>query len=211
MDALNKRFAFLVLGLALGGAAQAAPFQNGSFETGPSAGSFLSLPAGDTQITGWTVTGAGIDYIGSYWVSADGSHSLDLSAGAAGGVEQSFDTTAGRRYRVSFAMAGNPACAPAVKTMQVQASGGAAASYTFDTTGHDLANMGWATQTYTFTATGSTSTLSFTSLTDTACGPALDNVVVSDMTPAPVPTLSQWGLIALAGLLGALAWRGRRA
>lgn len=65
-------------------------------------------------------------------------------------------------------------------------------------------------QIYTFTATGSTSTLSFTSLDNTPCGPALDNVVVTDVTPAPVPTLSQWGLVGLAGLLGFAALRGRR-
>ncbi|MEZ5605904.1 MAG: choice-of-anchor C family protein [Burkholderiaceae bacterium] len=210
MKAFNKRMALLVLGAALGVAAQAAPFQNGSFETGPTAGVYTTLAAGDTQITGWIVTGNDIDYIGTYWTAADGSRSLDLSGGSDGGIQQAFDTQAGHVYRVSFSLAGNPAGEPTSKTVQVQATGGALTNYTFDVTGHSLASMGWATRTYTFTATGSTSTLSFTSLDDTAYGPALDNVVVTDVTPAPVPTTSAWGLLTLASLLGFAAWRGRR-
>ncbi|MEI2744991.1 MAG: IPTL-CTERM sorting domain-containing protein [Ottowia sp.] len=46
-------------------------------------------------------------------------------------------------------------------------------------------------------------------------GPALDNVVVTDLTPTPavvtpVPTLSEWTLVLLATALGALGLRGRR-
>ena len=163
MKTLNKRFLALALAAALCGAAHAAPFQNGSFETGPTPGGYVTLSAGDTQITGWTVTGDSVDYIGSYWPAADGSRSLDLSGNAGGGVAQAFDTVAGRTYRV-----------------------------------------------YTFTATGTTTTLAFASQDNTGCGPALDNVAVNDITPAPVPALSTWGLLGLAGLLGFAAMRGRR-
>ncbi len=62
--------------------------QNGNFEAGPTAGRFVKVPASNTQITGWAVTGASIDYIGTYWVSADGSHSLELSGNTASGVKQ---------------------------------------------------------------------------------------------------------------------------
>ena len=174
MNVLTKPIVLLALSVAMGGAAQAAPFQNGSFETGPAAGSFVNLPAGNTQITGWTVTGANIDYIGTYWTAADGSRSLDLSGGSAGGVQQAFDTQAGHVYRVSFSLAGNPVGPPAIKTVQVQATGGASTNYTFDVTGHSQASMGWTTQIYTFTATGSTSTDGSTcaTATDTGTGTA---------------------------------------
>ena len=119
MNTLNKQLAGLGLVAVLCGAAHAAPFQNGSFETGPTPGGYVTLTAGDTQITGWTVTGNSVDYIGSYWPAADGSRSLDLSGNAAGGVAQAFDTVAGHTYRVGFALAGNPDCAPTVKTVQV--------------------------------------------------------------------------------------------
>lgn len=210
MKTLNKRFLALALAPALGGVVQAAPFQNGSFETGPTPGGYVTLSAGDTQITGWTVTGDSVDYIGSYWPAADGSRSLDLSGDAGGGVAQAFDTVAGRTYRVGFALAGNPDCAPTVKTVQVQATGAPSVYYLFDTTNSSLSNMGWAAQTYTFTATGTTTTLAFASQDNTGCGPALDNVAVNDITPAPVPALSAWGLLGLAGLLGFAAMCGRR-
>lgn len=210
MKTLNKRFLALALAAALCGAAHAAPFQNGSFETGPTPGGYVTLSAGDTQITGWTVTGDSVDYIGSYWPAAHGSRSLDLSGNAAGGVAQAFDTVAGHTYRVGFALAGNPDCAPTVKTVQVQATGAPSVNYLFDATNSSLSNMGWAAQAYTFTATGPTTTLAFASQDNTGCGPALDNVAVNDVTPAPVPALSTWGLLGLAGLLGFAAMRGRR-
>ena len=47
-------------------------FDNGSFETGP-AGT-TTLASGSTAITGWTVTGTDIDYVDSYWQTADGHH-----------------------------------------------------------------------------------------------------------------------------------------
>jgi hypothetical protein len=70
--------------------------------------------------------------------------------------------------------------------------------------------MGWTTQTYSFTATGPSTTLSFTSLENSAYGPALDNVALADVTPVPAPALSAWALLGLAGLLGLIAWRSRR-
>ena len=211
---MNKRILTMALaGTLLAGAAQAAPFQNGGFETGPdtSAG-FVTLPAGDTSVTGWIVTGAGIDYMGSEWQRAEGNHSLDLSSTAAGGIEQTFDTIAGHTYRVTFALAGNPDV-PVVKEVTVSATGGAPQNYQFDVSGRSLADMGWANQTYEFTASAAATTLSFTSLIDGTAGPALDNVVVTDLTPAAsvaaVPTLSQWALMLMAGLMAALALRGR--
>ncbi|HMM58257.1 MAG TPA: choice-of-anchor C family protein [Rudaea sp.] len=208
---MKKTVMSVVLAASACGLALAAPFQNGSFEIGPAnPGSFITLNGGDTSITGWTVTGNSIDYINNYWQPADGARSLDLSGDAAGGIQQAFDTVAGHSYRVSFAMAGNGGGGNTIKSMQVQATGGALTTYTFDTTGHSYASMGWATQTYAFIATGASSTLSFTSLENNAAGPALDNVVVADVTPVPTPALSLWALIGLASLLGVFATRRAR-
>lgn len=194
------------------GTALAAPFQNGGFEVGPDTGaSFVTLSAGDTGITGWEVTGAGIDYIGPYWQAAEGDRSVNLSAGGAGGIQQTFDTVAGHQYQVTFSLAGNPSNPP-VKTVRVQATGGISTDYTFDINAlpSSLASMGWTTRTYIFTATGATTTLSFTSLNNDAFGPALDNVVVTDLTPvAAVPTLSQWAMVLMASLMAGLVLRGR--
>jgi hypothetical protein len=75
------------------GRAFAATILNGSFEDGankPPAGGFAGKGSGNTDITGWTIGGSGIDWVGnSYWEAADGQLSIDLSAGAAGSLSQS--------------------------------------------------------------------------------------------------------------------------
>src|SRR5438045_1510940 len=73
----------------MGMTAYAAPaLSNGSFETGVTPGSFVTLFAGNnTSIPGWTVT-ANLDYIGSYWVSSDGHRSLDLNGVMPGAISQ---------------------------------------------------------------------------------------------------------------------------
>lgn len=198
--------------LATAAAAQGQLLQNGSFEVGPLTSDppgFANLGGGNTSITGWTVTGTDIDFVQAYWTAADGSSSLDLNGGSgSGGIEQAFSTVPGRVYRVDFALAGNPVGGNAIKNLQVQATGNPASAYTFDTTAHSTGAMGWVTRSYTFTATGTTTTLGFSSLDSGGWGPALDNVVVTVVTPkaaAAVPTLSQWALLVLIGWLGLVA------
>ncbi|MFV0680563.1 choice-of-anchor C family protein [Ottowia sp.] len=217
-----RQVAFFVLSVAGASAAWAAPFQNGSFELGTDPGSFLQRVTGGSDITGWTVSSGNIDYIGTYWMPhSDGARSLDLSGGRAGRmgtIEQAFDTVAGHEYRVTFAMSGNSDCGNAVKTMRVAATGGVSVDYTFDTAtpGHSRMNMIWETQTYAFTASGASTTLSFSSLENSNCGPALDHVQLVDRSAATtrvtaVPTLSEGTLILLGVAVGAAALRRRKA
>jgi choice-of-anchor C domain-containing protein len=156
---------------------------NGGFEQGPNPegdGGFVTLNEGSTAIPGWTVTRGGIDYIGVYWQHAEGGRSLDLNGLARGGVAQTLETTKGRRYRVTFSMAGNPTPGQgetAVKTLGVSA-GGSSTVFTFDTSGRNTWDMGWVTRTWDFVASADHTTLEFYSLSGQACGPALDNVSV---------------------------------
>lgn len=202
-----------VVALLLAGAAQAAPFQNGDFEIGTAPGAFTQVNPGSPAITGWTVINSSVDYIGTYWNAASGSRSIDVSGsgGANSGLEQGFDTIAGTTYDVTFALAGNPDCGPAIKPLTVTAVPPATTqNYNFDTTGRSRpANMGWVDQSFSFTATGTTTTLRFTTPNTTACGPALDNVrvVARAAQVAPVPTTSEWGLLLLASLMAGLALR----
>lgn len=141
---------------------------NPSFETGPNPGSFTDLAGGSTAISGWTVTLNHIDYIGTLWTASNGVRSLDLegsvcvlfTSNCAGGISQSFATTPGQQYMVSFDLAGNPLNVPVVKFIEALAAG-QNQTFSFDTTGKNTVNMGWATHTWTFTAVGSTTTLEF--------------------------------------------------
>jgi choice-of-anchor C domain-containing protein len=178
----------MLAAIALPGATLAfSGVTNGSFEAGTyGGGAFQTLSSGATNITGWTVGGAGIDWINTYWTAEDGSKSLDMNAFNAGTISQDLATTANDTYVVSFYLAGNPVCAPAVKTLTVSATGATSQAYTFDTTGHATSALGWLTEAYSFVATGTSTTLTFTSTTaNSACGPALDNVSVTVQAPPP--------------------------
>jgi len=183
-----------VLTAALAGVAPASVIVNGSFENGTNPGSgFLTLGAGDnTSITGWTVGSGSVDYIGGYWQASSGGRSIDLSGNGAGSLSQTFATVAGQNYRVTFDLAGNPDSA-GVKTLTVSAAANSQV-FNFDSTGKSRPAMGWTGQTFFFTATGSSTTLTFTSNTNSAFGPALDNVVV-DPVPEPLSLVVFGGLV----------------
>src|SRR5271157_4185829 len=162
-----------------GGGTGANLLVNGSFEQ-PGGNDILS--ATGSTITGWTVVaGTNVDYIHTYFTCSDGAFCLDLDGTpGAGGIAQTFATTPGTAYTVTFDMAGNPAAGPTVKQMRVQAAG-QSASFSFDITGHSANSMGWTTKTWTFTANSSSTTLEFDSLDgpNSNYGPALDNVRVT--------------------------------
>ncbi|MFN0179254.1 MAG: choice-of-anchor C family protein [Gemmatimonadales bacterium] len=176
----------------------ASLLRNGSFEEGPGIRTFLNLAGGSTALAGWVVTGEGIDLVGAgYWQSSDGTYAIDLDGSvrsrttppyARGGIAQTFATTPGRRYRVTFDLAGNPVRGPTKKPMRVSAAG-QSTDLLFDGTGKTSRNMGWVPQTWTFTATGDSTTLEFTSLTrspQTGYGAAIDRVAVTIQDDGPL-------------------------
>jgi len=147
------------------------PFVNGSFEGGPSPGSSsVTLGSGATSIHGWRVVAGSVDYFGSGWQASEGTRSLDLSGEAAGEIAQTFVTTPGERYVVTFDFAGHPGygSGAGLRQMRVSVNNAAATSedYAFDTTGRTQADLGWVNRTFTFTASAATTTLSFASRTE---------------------------------------------
>lgn len=212
---LSARLAACFALISALGLLNAAPiFVSGFSENGLPSGGYDEVASG--TIGPWTIGGAGVDLIGTYWQAADGDQvSLDMNMREAGSVSTTLNTVAGTAYTVTFSLAGNPDSliydTNQVKTLRVTA-GGSTRDYTFDVANalgqgspSSLANMGWVTYTFVFLAQGN-DTLTFTSMnTGTMWGPALDNVSVS---PNPVPEPATTMLLG-AGLMG-LYWLRRR-
>jgi choice-of-anchor C domain-containing protein len=186
MGKLTACLAALLLGLAASARVEEKNFLvNGSFEDGPDPEAFKSLDEDATDIKGWVVSRGQIDYIGTHWKHADGKRSLDLGGSPGfGAVKQTFDTTKGQKYRVTFSLAGNPAGMVPVKKLGVKAAG-KKEFFEFDTTGKSTDDMGWVTKTWEFTAEDARTTLEFfNAMTeDPFAGPALDNVSVVAVKP----------------------------
>jgi choice-of-anchor C domain-containing protein len=176
----------------------ASLIRNGSFEEGPGTRLFLNLTGGSTALPGWVVTGEGIDLVGTgYWKSSDGTFAIDLDGSARsrttppyvrGGIAQTFATAPGKRYQVTFDLAGNPNRPPSMKPMRISAAG-QSMDFLFDATGKTGAKMGWVPKEWTFKATADSTTLEFTSLTkspETGFGAAIDRVAVTLLDQGPL-------------------------
>lgn len=206
----------LACGIALlaGPAAHANLLLNGSFEEGAfvnQGNQTMSPASGSTVITGWTVVTDSTAWINAGnpfgLTASDGSRFLDLTNYSAGapfaGVSQTFATTAGATYTLTFDLGGSNAWGR--PDALIASAAGTSATFTTGPASTTTPNNDWYHETMTFTATGATTTL-------TLQGSAgfnyigLDNVSVvllSDaVTPPPVPAIpepSTWALM-LAGL-----------
>lgn len=178
------------------------PLFNGSFETG--SGALGTLPQLSTAMDNWIVTRTDVDWVDTAtWQAADGARSVDLQGmGSSGGVGQLATTVAGRRYRLTFSLAGNADGGNPIKHMAVTA-GAAGAAFEFDTTGRTPTNMGWVDRSITFVATGAMTPIEFFS-TDppSSWGAAIDHVrLVEEPCPGDLDDNNAIDLGDLAVLL----------
>jgi Protein of unknown function (DUF642) len=193
--------------------------QNGSFETGFEATTQVNsgwpgnhglwAPIGyngatDT-IPNWTVSGGGVDWhdtdstIPSSMAAADGARMVDLNSGwgsTPGMISQTIATTPGVSYTLSFSYSGHPysPCYFGPKPMQANA-GSTSIVVTADPLAEgylDGTNL-WHAASVNFTATSSSTVISFQSLEKdgTCAGPLVDNVSVLPLPPSPQPVLDQ--------------------
>lgn len=198
----------LVLSLCLVESASANLIVNGSFESGdfsPPGNQTMTLAPGSTALTGWDVVNDSIAWIGvgDPWGldAQDGDLFLDLSDYSAGppfgGIQQSFASTVGHEYTVTFQLGsstywGRPA------SLTVSAAG---QSETFSSalTG---GNNDWDEKSFVFVATGATTTLSFVGASGVNYI-GLDNVNVA-VSAVPEPAS---GLLVLSGLAALALYR----
>ena len=166
----------------------AGSFQNGSFELGNNPNQ--DLPGGSTAITGWVVTGSLIAWVGGDGAGGgpeNGSFFVDLNGCAGpesrtcieqGGIQQTFETTAGETYAATFYLRSNddPYFGPPVSNLVGVTAAGVSETFSTPTSG-------WEPFTFRFTATASATTLAFVSLSAGTAGPELDNVQVARPQP----------------------------
>lgn len=167
---------------------------NGGFETGPTMPTgTMEMGLGSTAISGWTVSSGTVDYYNStFWECADGDRSVGLNGDQPGAISQSFATSAGNVYSVSFWMAGEPFTTPVIKHLRVSAAG-QSADYSFDSAPSWHWAMGWQHHTFNFAATSSSTAIQFQSLDAGTDSPVVDNVSIG-LAPAGVDQPESAGL-----------------
>src|SRR5688572_16530500 len=170
MSRLMKALLIGSAALAIAGPAGAVELiVNGGFNNGGTVaeptGGFATLGVGNTSINAWDIDAGTIDWIQGYWQSADGDgYSVDLNGNSPASISQSISTLAGQSYILRFAMSGNPDNFRGETRVAVIGADGTIGSATYTlTAANTRANMLWAEQTFGFTATDSSTIISFTS------------------------------------------------
>ena len=184
------RLAMLAFIYSLSGGAVANLVSNGSFETpGPAGGSYELLPGASTAVTDWTTTLNGVEWfdptIPAYaWGPAqDGAYLIDLApfTYTGGGIKQSFATTMGETYRVTF-FGSTLFSSGRDGTGQIDVYINGVLTATFNLA-NNTATVDWQELTFDFTATGTTTTIQFRNSEDASLHFAfIDNVAVDSLS-----------------------------
>lgn len=203
--------------------AAAAPnlIVNPGFENPP--GDYRLIPGNSTYLTGWKTLYNGVeifthDDVGYNYpgpkvpypsLIQDGLQAVDVAVFTflgGGGIEQSFSTTAGLKYEVSF-------LASTVNLFGKDGTGNLVVEVDGVTQNYALVNMTpglvWQNYNFDFTASGSTATLRFASFDDPNLHmAAVDAVSVVALTTVPEP--EHVAAVVGISLLAFAGWRRRR-
>jgi choice-of-anchor C domain-containing protein len=162
------------------------------------------------ELGAWRITAGSVDLIGAGWEDAEqGKQYVDLNgndgAGTAAPLTQTLDTTAVRRYRLEFLLAGNPHGDPPVKQLDVQL-GTVHRSFSTDAATGDTLN--WQRVEMEADACSAGTVVTFTSRTQGQRGPLIDAVSLVDVGAAvgcgATGAVALWQILLLSGL--GLVW-----
>jgi hypothetical protein len=225
---------FVTMLLLFVSTSQANLIVNGSFDnftisgTDANFGGFIRYfsPPANTHIMAWTISGTpsdgapnNVDLVHtSFYPSftgSPGSQSIDMegAVGASGVIFQSFATTPGDLYNLSFEYANNPQPGPTSSgSMNVLVTGSMTLlDQNVTHSGSAFSNMNYQLFSQNFTADSATTTLRFEALTHSGFGIALDAVSVNSVTSAvPEPALMAPVGAGLVVLLSAARYRRRK-
>ena len=184
--------------------------QDGGFEQ-PVTSTFLDVAAPDgTTIPGWDVTGGSVDVVNAAGNGFDvgpafeGAQYLDLNGFAAGTLSQVVPTLSGKTYSLQFAYANNynpPTALTADVTVLGVSSTLLSTSVTHSTS--MAGNLNWTIFNQTFTADGSSATLTFASQNSGNGGVFLDAVSIMQV---PEPSTEAIFLVG-AAIFGVILFR----
>ncbi len=131
---------------------------------------------GKSSLAPWQITAGSVN-VQSYWPAAWGTYSLDLNGTSAGTIQQTFATTSGQTYQVSFYYANNPDRSARTDTASVSLTGaGTLLEWKLSHAGSLPSAMNYTRFLGTFVADSTTTTLRFAATTRGAYGIILDAV-----------------------------------
>jgi len=164
---------------------------DGDFSRGIDPGTFNYYYVGNSFAQNWHVSKLSIALVDgqTYWKAPNGVCSVDLDGNAwAGAIRTTVATTPSTGYTITFEFSGNGDCGGShtVRTLKLQAAG-QSETLTWDTAGgYDSHNGDWLSESFSFTATASKTSIDFISLDpkikplyEPHCGPVVAAVSVT--------------------------------
>jgi choice-of-anchor C domain-containing protein len=194
--------------------ARAQVIVNGSFEQ-PTTNTAITVngPANTTGLPGWTVGLVSIDVVnaaGNGFLTGpafDGAQYVDLDGSPGPGeISQTLATVLGQSYSLSFAYGNNVVGAQSSNPgATVALTGSDLTPFTINHSTSTTSNLGWTVFTGTFTATGTSATLSFTSTSTGGNG----GILLDAVSVTPVPEPGAFALVSMSTVGWVTFWRRR--
>ena len=161
---------------------------DGLFLEAPDPGVSTQYNTGQT-FGGWTVTDGDVELIGSGFEDSPlGGRGVALNGNNPGAITQTLATEAGRQYQVVFAASGTWGSGDEIKDIRVSADGESEDFSISEPPNWSPTNMLWQNLSFSFTADGTSTDLTFASLDAGNIGPAIADVQVIEI-PQAVSTI----------------------